>query len=364
MTNNSDTSTGAQNVSAMGNPSSEVAGRERFLRACACKPVDRAPVWLMRQAGRVLPEYRELKQKYTFAQLIEAPELAAEVTLQPIRRFGFDAAILFSDILVIPEAMGQAFKFRETGGVQMAFGVSSGEDVARLNEFGVAERLGAVGAAIRLIKKELNGKTAFIGFAGSPWTLANFMMEGGSAKEYAKARQLFYTDRGLFDELCGKLTRAVTEFLQMQIDAGVDAIQVFDSLGGLLPAQSFEAASGRWIRQIVEKLRTRVPVIVFAKGAHGGLENLVSLNAHVLGMDWTVSLKEMRERLPANVGVQGNLDPLLLETTPEAVAAETARVIEEMRGRPGHIFNLGHGVPPSAKLSCIESLLTTLRSSA
>lgn len=243
----------------------------------------------------------------------------------------------------------------------MGFEVGSLEAVKRLDDSGVAERLDYVGAAIRLLKTQLGGKTALIGFAGSPWTLANFMMEGGSSKEYAKARHLFYTDRDLFDRLCEKLTKAVTEFLQMQIEAGVDAIQIFDSLGGLLSAPAFEVASGRWIRRIVASLQGRVPVIVFAKGAHGSLENLLSLNAQVLGMDWTVDLTHLRPRLPATVGIQGNLDPLLLETTPGAVADEAARLLLAMRGH-SHIFNLGHGVPPAAKLECIEALVKTVRS--
>jgi uroporphyrinogen decarboxylase len=337
--------------------------RERFLRACACLPVDRAPVWLMRQAGRVLPEYRALKEKYSFAELVQTPALAAEVTLQPIRRFGFDAAILFSDILVVPEAMGQAYHFREQGGVKMEFEIASAADMSRLNEAEVAGRLQYVAEAIRLAKKELNGKTALIGFAGSPWTLANFMMEADSTRHYAKARKLFYSNRKLFNELCEKLTRAVTEYLQMQIDAGVDAIQVFDSLGGLLGATAFEAASGCWMKRIVASLRGQVPVIVFAKGAHGSLEALAELGAQVLGMDWTVRLAGARQRLPEKVGIQGNLDPLLLETTPEAVAAETRRIVSDMKGRCGHIFNLGHGVPPTAKLECIESLVTAVRDS-
>jgi uroporphyrinogen decarboxylase len=340
------------------------SARDRFVCACHCEAVDHPPIWLMRQAGRVLPEYRALKEKYDFAQLVETPELAAEVTLQPVQRFGFDAAILFSDILVVPQAMGQAFRFRERGGVEMGFMVESMTDVKRLEVSGIAQNLQYAVQAIQLTKKELAGKTALIGFAGSPWTLANFMMEGGSAKEYAKARQLFYTDRALFDHLCEKLTLAVVEFLQMQIDAGVDAIQIFDSLGGLLSADAFEGASGVWIRRVIDGLRGQVPVIVFAKGAHGSLRSLMTLNANVLGMDWTVSLGEVVQQLPSHMGVQGNLDPLLLETTPAAVEGEARRILALVGGRPGHIFNLGHGVPPAAKLQCIESLITTVRNHA
>jgi uroporphyrinogen decarboxylase len=344
-------------------PGSAIDSRERFLRACHCQAVDRPPVWLMRQAGRVLPEYRALKEKYSFAELIQTPDLAAEVTVQPVRRFGFDAAILFSDILVIPEAMGQPFQFRDKGGVQMAFGVRSAEEVGQLVGSGIADRLQYVGAAIRLTRKALGPGTALIGFAGSPWTLANFMIEGGSARDYSGARRLFYTERGLFDQLCQKLTGAVIEFLQMQIAAGVDALQIFDSLGHLVSGNVFEDASGRWLRQIVAELKNRVPVIVFAKGAHANVAGLAELGAQVLGVDWTVPLSCWRRQVPANIGIQGNLDPLLLETTPEAVEVETRRILLEMRGRPGHIFNLGHGVPPSAKLECIESLVRTVRNS-
>ncbi len=315
----------------------------------------------MRQAGRVLPEYRELKAKHSFAELIVKPELATEVTLQPIRRFGFDAAILFSDILVIPEAMGQGFRFRDSGGVEMSFGVHSGEDVDRLSPEGVTGRLEYVATAIRLLKRELQGKTALIGFAGSPWTLANFMMEGGSSKDFVRARQLYYSDRALFEKLCEKLTRAVAEFLQMQIDAGVDAIQIFDSLGGTLGAHAFEGASGRWMRDVIARLKGNVPVIVFSKGAHGQVKSLVTLGAQVLGFDWTVPLSAVRTGLPEGVGIQGNLDPAVLETTPSAVQDAAGHILDEMRGRPGHIFNLGHGVPPGAKLECIESLVTTVR---
>ena len=331
------------------------------MRACSCKPVDYAPIWLMRQAGRALPEYRALKDKHSFAELIQTPELAAEVTLQPIRRFGFDAAIVFSDILVIPEAMGQAYQFREGGGMQMEFAVRTAEDVNRLNYSGATERLEYVSAAIRLIKSELAGGTALIGFAGSTWTLAIFMMEGGSSTEYAKARQLFYTERCLFEKFCEKLTEAITEFLQMQIDAGVDAIQIFDSLGGLLAGNAFENASGQWLRGIASALNSQVPVIVFTRGAHGNIEALAGLGAQVLGFDWTARLDCLRQQLPPTIGIQGNLDPLLLETSPDAVVCEAKRILDEMAGRPGHIFNLGHGVPPSAKLECIERLVATVR---
>ncbi|MGO8926081.1 MAG: uroporphyrinogen decarboxylase [Limisphaerales bacterium] len=337
-------------------------GRQRFLDACHCRPVDHPPVWLMRQAGRALPEYRALKEKHTFLELVQTPELAAEVTLQPIRRFDFDAAILFCDILVVAEGLGQRYQFRDRGGIELEFLLKSAADIKRLEVEAVTERLQYVAKALPLIKSALGGRTALIGFAGSPWTLANFMIEGGGVKEYTKAKALSYSDPSLFARLLEKLTQAVSDFLQLQIDAGTDAVQIFDSLGGVLSDGDFAAASGRWIKQIVGSLKGQAPVIVFSKGTHGSWDELVATGARVLGVDWNVRLADVRARLPDGVGVQGNLDPFLLTTTPAVVAAETRRILREMRGRPGHIFNLGHGVPPNAKPENIESLVSAVRS--
>lgn len=339
-----------------------ITNRQRFLNACHCRPVDHPPIWLMRQAGRALPEYRALKEKYTFLELVQTPELASEVTLQPIRRFDFDAAILFSDILVVCEGLGQRYQFRDRGGIEMEFLLNSAADVDRLQVEAVTERLQYVAKALPMIKAALDGRTALIGFAGSPWTLANFMVEGGGVKEYTKAKALFYSDPPLFARLMEKLTQAVTNFLHLQIDAGADAVQLFDSLGGVLSDGDFARASGCWLKQIVTGLKGRVPVIVFSKGAHGNWDNLVDTGAQVLGVDWNVRLADVRARLPEHVGVQGNLDPFLLCTTPEAVAAGANRILRDMQGRPGHIFNLGHGVPPSAKLENIGSLVSAVRS--
>jgi uroporphyrinogen decarboxylase len=339
------------------------SGRQRFLNACACRRVDHPPVWLMRQAGRALPEYRALKEKHTFLELVQTPQLAAEVTLQPIRRFGFDAAILFCDILVVAEGLGQRYQFRDRGGIEMDFLLKSAADIDRLQVDAVTERLQYVAEALPLIKSALAGRTALIGFAGSPWTLANFMIEGGGVKEYTKAKALFYSDPPLFARLLEKLTQAVSAFLKLQIDAGADAVQIFDSLGGVLSDGDFAAASGRWMKQIVGSLKGKAPVIVFSKGTHGTWDDLVATGAQVLGVDWNMRLADVSARLPDRVGVQGNLDPFLLTTTPSVVAAETSRILREMRGRPGHIFNLGHGVPPNAKLENIESLISAVRNS-
>ena len=341
--------------------SDKPTNRRRFLDACHCRAVDRPPVWLMRQAGRALPEYRKLKEKHPFLKLVRTPELAAEVTLQPIRRFDFDAGILFSDILVVAEGLGQGYKFREGGGIQMDFVLNTTTHIKELDVSAMADRLDYIPAALKLVKSKLGEKTALIGFAGSPWTLANFMLEGGSAKDFVRAKALFYSDPKIFELLMEKLTAAVTRLLQMQIIAGVDAVQIFDSLGGLLSEGAFAAASGRWIKQIVTALNGAVPVIVFAKDVHGNWDTLVDTGANVLGLDCNVRLADLRARLPENVGVQGNLDPFLLLTKPEVVAAETKRILAEMRGKRGHIFNLGHGVPPDAKLESIAALVETVR---
>ena len=313
----------------------------------------------MRQAGRALPEYRALKEKHTFLELVRTPELAAEVTLQPIRRFGFDAAVLFSDILVVPEAMGQPYHFREKGGgIEMEFAVNSAREIHRLDAGGAIDRLQYVADALALIRPALGGRTALLGFAGSPWTLARYMIEGGSSGETDAAKALFYSEPRLFAELMEKITAVVAGFLRMQIASGADAVQIFDSHGDNV----FEAASGRWIREIIAGLDGKVPVILFSKGSR--LAELVSTGANVLSVDWTRPLAGVRDLLPANVGVQGNLDPFLLTTTPELVAAETGRILRDMAGRTGHVFNLGHGVTPSAKLECIQALVDTVRSTA
>ena len=341
--------------------------RQRFLDACHRRAVDRPPVWLMRQAGRALPEYRELKQKYSFLELVQTPELAAEVTLQPVRRFGFDAAILFSDILVIPEAMGQSYRFRDTGGIGMDFAVRTEADVDRLSVAQLCERLGYVDKALRIVRKELRDRTALIGFAGSPWTLATFMMEGGSAEKYTRALNLFRKEPKIFSALMEKLTAGVTAYLKMQIEAGVDAVQIFDSHGGLLAPTEFQEASGRWMKEIISDLapnalRPAPPVIVFSLGTHGNWDDLIATGASALGIDWRFSLADARRLLPARIGLQGNLAPSFLnDATPEATAAESKRLLEAMRERKGYIFNLGHGVPPDAKLENIGALVETVK---
>lgn len=336
--------------------------RERFLAACRCQPVDRPPIWVMRQAGRYLPEYRELKTQHSFHELVQTPALATEVTMQPLRRFDLDAAILFSDILVIPEALGQPYHFRDKGGIEMEFRLESDEDVQRLDSSKLVEKLDYVAQAIRSIRKEIQHDKALIGFGGSPWTLATYMIEGESSKEYARSRRWYYMHNARFEALMETITEGLIRYFRMQIEAGVDVIQIFDSWGGVLPGHHFQEASLKWITRIVEAIKDEVPVIVFSKGMHDHLDALVATGANVLGMSWTADLAKVREQLPAHVGVQGNLDPVLLDTTPELVEAEALRLLESMRGKTGHIFNLGHGILPSAKPENMARLVQTVTS--
>jgi len=339
-----------------------MTSRERFLAACACQPLERPPLWVMRQAGRYLPEYRALKAKSSFLEMVKTPALATEVTLQPLRRFaGLDAAILFSDILVIPEALGQPYAFRDTGGIEMAYRLDTlAQIVALAPADAVVEKLSYVAATLALLKTELAGQKALLGFGGSPWTLATYMVEGGSSDEFERIKTLFYTERATFDALLEKLTAALIAYFQMQIRAGADAIQIFDSWGGLIAGADYEAASLRWIRQIIAALPADFPVILYAKGTAPHLTDQAFTGARVISVDWTCDLSVVRRTLPANVAVQGNLDPVLLNTTPDIVRHETTRLLDSMRGTAGHIFNLGHGITPRAKLECMETLVETV----
>jgi uroporphyrinogen decarboxylase len=337
-----------------------MTSRERFLAAAACQPLDRPPVWIMRQAGRYLPEYRALKAQSSFLEMVKTPELAAEVTLQPLRRFALDAAIIFSDILVIPEALGQGYKFRDAGGIEMDFRLETKAQLDRLNPVGVAARLDYVGKALARVKTELKGEKALLGFGGSPWTLGTYMLEGGSADEFQRSKAAFYSDRPLFNALMEKLTAALIEYFQMQIRAGADAIQIFDSWGGILAGQDYEAASLRWIRDIIAALPKGFPIILYAKGTPSQFTDQAFSGASVLGVDWTVDLGVVRKLVPGNIALQGNLDPVLMNTTPEIVRHEVTRLLESMRGANGHIFNLGHGIMPQAKIECVEALVDTV----
>jgi uroporphyrinogen decarboxylase len=292
---------------------------------------------------------------------VRTPSIAAEVTLQPLRRFALDAAILFSDILVIPEALGQGYHFRDEGGIGMEYRLESRAQVDALAPADtVPGRLRYVGDTLALLKKELNGSKALLGFGGSPWTLATYMVEGGSSEEFERIKELFYTNRSTFDALLEKLTAALIAYFKMQIAAGADAIQIFDSWGGIIAGPDYEAASLRWIREIIMALPTEYPVILYAKGTAPHLLDQAFTGIRVLSVDWTSDLAIVRRTLPENIAVQGNLDPVLLNTTPEIVRHEATRLLESMRGTRGHIFNLGHGITPRAKVECMQALVDTV----
>ncbi len=339
-----------------------MTSRSRFLSALACLPLDRPPLWVMRQAGRYLPEYRALKAQSSFVHMVQTPALAAEVTLQPLRRFpGLDAAILFSDILVIPEALGQPYAFRDGGGIEMSRRISTRADIDTLAPVeAITEKLAYVADTLALLKKELAGQKMLLGFGGSPWTLATYMVEGGSSDDFERVKLLFYTDRATFDALLDKLTDALIVYFKMQIAAGADAIQIFDSWGGLVAGADYEAASLKWIRRIVAALPVDFPVILYAKGTALHLVDQAFSGVRAISVDWTNDLAIVRRNLPANVAVQGNLDPVLMQTTPEIVAREATRLLESMRGTAGHVFNLGHGITPQAKIECMQALVDTV----
>ena len=334
--------------------------RQRFLKALNCQPLERPPIWVMRQAGRYLPEYRALKEKYSFLELAQTPELALEVTMQPLRRFPLDAAILFSDILVIPEALGQGYHFRDQGGIAMNYELDSVERIAALDPNAVEENLKYVADALKLIKSELAEEKALLGFAGSPWTLATYMVEGGSSKDFKKIKSLFYSDPRAFNQLMEKLTKALIDYLRMQKVAGADAVQIFDSWGGILSGDDYEAASLRWVAEIVNALKEEVPIIIYAKGTIPHLKRQSETGARAVAVDWTIPIREAADQISPDVAVQGNLDPVILDTSAEIVVRKSTDILRAMANRPGHIFNLGHGILPTARIENMEALVDTV----
>jgi uroporphyrinogen decarboxylase len=310
----------------------------------------------MRQAGRYLPEYRDLKTKYDFLTMVRTPELATEVTLQPLKRFPLDAAIIFSDILVIPEAMGQGYHFREAGGIGMDYLLDTPEKIKALNSQDISARLDYVRAALSMTRRELGDSHALLGFCGSPWTLATYMIEGGSSKDFSKIKRFALEQPEQFQRLMEKLVEACTEYLKLKINAGVDAVQIFDSWGALCPHNRYQDWSLRWIQEIISALNPEVPVILYAKGMGHRTRQLASTGASALSLDWTVSVADARKELDPGIAVQGNLDPAILTTSPELTRREAEALLAEAAGEPGYIFNLGHGMLPSAKIECVEAL--------
>ncbi|MGD8378713.1 MAG: uroporphyrinogen decarboxylase [Gammaproteobacteria bacterium] len=325
---------------------------DRLLKALLREPVDRTPVWMMRQAGRYLPEYRATRERAgSFLKLMRTPELACEVTLQPLERYPLDAAILFSDILTIPHAMGLGLHFVEGEGPRFEHPLRSAADIKRLAVPEPEIELDYVIDAVRLIRRELAGKVPLIGFAGSPFTLATYMIEGGSSKDFSRTKALIYDQPELADRLLDTLARSVTSYLNAQIAAGAQAVMVFDTWGGVLAPDAYRAFSLEYMARIVSGLTREadgrtVPVVLFTKGGGAWLEDMVRTGADALGLDWTVDIGEARRRVGQQVALQGNLDPGVLYASPERIREQVARILESYGHGSGHVFNLGHGITP------------------
>ncbi len=325
---------------------------DRFLRALLRQPVDVTPVWMMRQAGRYLPEYRATREKAgDFMKLCQSPELACEVTLQPLDRFPLDAAILFSDILTVPYAMGLGLYFEEGEGPRFRKPVRTEADVRALGVPDPEGELRYVMDAVRLIRRELNGRVPLIGFSGSPWTLATYMVEGASSKDFATIKAMLYDRPELLHKLLDTVARAVSAYLNAQIAAGAQAVMLFDTWGGALGPREYREFSLAYMTRIIGQLTRehdgrRVPVILFTKGGGQWLETMAESGADALGLDWTTDIGAARARVGDRVALQGNLDPAVLYAQPEHIRTEVARVLAAYGQGCGHVFNLGHGIHP------------------
>lgn len=337
-----------------------------FLRALCREPTAYTPVWMMRQAGRYLPEYRATRaQAGSFMQLCQTPALACEVTLQPLRRFPLDAAILFSDILTIPDAMGLGLGFTEGEGPRFAKPLRTPADVAALGVPDPETELRYVMDAVRLIRRELNGAVPLIGFAGSPWTLATYMLGEGGGKNFALIKQWLYDAPEALHQLLGKLAEAVTQYLNAQIAAGAQAVMLFDTWGGVLSTRAYQAFSLAYAQRIFAGLTRAhegrvVPRIFFTKNGGQWLELMTTSGADALGLDWMTDLAQARARVGHQVALQGNLDPCLLYASPERIRAGVAEVLADFGAGSGHVFNLGHGILPDINPDHAAAMITAV----
>ncbi|BCX88134.1 uroporphyrinogen decarboxylase [Methylomarinovum tepidoasis] len=334
-----------------------------FIDALLRRPVPRTPVWFMRQAGRYLPEYRRVREQAgSFMNLCTNPELACEVTLQPLRRFRLDAAILFSDILTIPDAMGLGLSFAEGEGPRFARPVRSEADIERLPRIDPETDLGYVMEAVRLIRRELNGRAPLIGFSGSPWTLATYMVEGRGSRDFRQVKTLLYDRPDLMRRLLDKLAEAVADYLNAQIAAGAQAVMLFDTWGGVLPTEDYRDFALAAARKVRERLQlgageSRVPAILFTKGGGQWLELQAETGFDALGLDWTCDLGQARRRVGEQVALQGNLDPITLYASPTTIRERVGRILENYGSGSGHVFNLGHGILPDVNPDHVTAMV-------
>jgi uroporphyrinogen decarboxylase len=336
----------------------------RFLKACRREAVDTTPVWFMRQAGRYMEEYRALRQQHSLLEICRRPDLATEVTLQPLARIEVDAAILFSDLLLPLEPLGLPFDFVKGEGPQVDHPISTPEDINRLRIFEPREALGHVLQAIRQIQHELDGRVPLIGFAGAPFTLASYAIEGGHSNNFAKTKALMYGHPDAWHRLCETLSTVVADYLLAQIEAGVDAVQLFDSWVGALDATDYAEFALPHTRAIFDRVAGRVPTIHFGTGTSAILESLRDAGGDVIGVDWRIPIDEAWGRIGFDRAVQGNLDPTLLLGPPARMLQQAEAVLRRVDGRPGHIFNLGHGILPSTPVEHVQMLARFVHSAS
>jgi uroporphyrinogen decarboxylase len=335
-----------------------MTGRERILAACRTEPVDRTPVWLMRQAGRYLPEYRKVREKHDILEICKHPDLAAEVTLQPLRRFDLDAAIIFSDLLLPLEPMGIPIRFAKGEGPVIERPIRSAEDVAALRPLDPGRDLQHVLRAIGIVRGEIGDRNALIGFAGAPFTLASYAIEGGASRDFLRTKRTMWEDPATWDGLLGGIAAAVRDFLIAQVEAGADVVQVFDSWAGCLSREDYETRVMPHTRTVIDGLEGKgAPVIHFGTGTAAFLDRMREAGGDVIGVDWRVPLDAAWERIGADVGIQGNLDPGALFAPREVLLEKVDAILDRAGGRPGHIFNLGHGVLPDTPIDAVETVV-------
>lgn len=339
---------------------------DRFLRALLKQSVDRTPVWMMRQAGRYLPEYRATRAVAgSFMDLCKNKELACEVTLQPLERYPLDAAILFSDILTIPDAMGLQLRFAEGEGPIFDKPIKSQEDVNRLFVPDMSAELGYVTDAVSTIRSALNGKVPLIGFSGSPWTLATYMVEGGSSKQFGKVKGMMFEQPKMMHQILDVLADSVVAYLNAQIEAGAQAVQIFDTWGGILTPRDYKTFSLEYMAKIVDGLIKKqdgqeVPCILYTKGGGQWLKDMADTGAHCLGIDWTMDMGDARTQVGSRVALQGNMDPTILYASPERVREEVKMVLKSFGEGEGHIFNLGHGIHPGIDPETVDAFINAV----
>ena len=339
---------------------------DTFLRALLKQPVEYTPIWMMRQAGRYLPEYRKVRgEAGSFMAVCTNPELACEVTMQPLRRFDFDAAILFSDILTIPDAMGLGLHFTEGEGPKFERPLRTPADIEKLAVIDPEIELRYVTDAVRLIRKNLDGSVPLIGFSGSPWTLATYMVEGGSSKNFAKVKALMYNDPALMHKLLDTLAQSVAAYLNAQIAAGAQAVMLFDTWGGMLSSEDYNEFSLRYAKQVrdlltLENEGRRVPNILFTKGGGLWLEEMATTGYDALGLDWQTDIQHARTRVGDKVALQGNLDPLALYANPDVITEKVKTILHKYGNGSGHVFNLGHGILPDINPEHVKAMVDSV----